>query len=184
MFLNPLLHLQIPIGSTARFSNTFQVEEKMVVCDRGVNGRTEKGVAIKEVWLCCHDISQYRDKPRGISVDTHVLPATEIGYAEAEPLKTYMNTIRHPRARIIFGGTTVGRSRAPEVQQAFRKIIQELISTLCPVLPWHAAMPAHAIGIAALLHSAHPGWIPAAIKSAIMTSATIGENLLRKTAIG
>ncbi|CAA7015363.1 unnamed protein product [Microthlaspi erraticum] len=94
-----------------------KVKGKMVICDRGVNGRSEKGEAIKEAGgvamiLANTEINQEED-----SIDVHLLPATLIGYAESVVLKGYVNATVKPKARIIFGGTVIGRSRAPEVAQ-------------------------------------------------------------------
>ncbi|WOG85947.1 hypothetical protein DCAR_0105140 [Daucus carota subsp. sativus] len=51
------------------------------------------------------------------SVDVHVLPATLIGFTESVQLKKYISSTRKPRAKIIFGGTSIGKSRAPAVAQ-------------------------------------------------------------------
>ncbi|XVE77995.1 hypothetical protein DITRI_Ditri13aG0108600 [Diplodiscus trichospermus] len=114
-----------------------------------------------------------------------------------------------PRARIIFGGTVIGRSRAPAVAQFSARgpslydpsilkpdviapgvnIIAAWPQNLGPTaLPEDAsrvnftvisgtsmACP-HVSRIAALIHSAHAAWTPAAIKSAIMTSADANDN--------
>ncbi|KAG0454436.1 hypothetical protein HPP92_025740 [Vanilla planifolia] len=49
------------------------------------------------------------------SVDAHVLPASVIGYRESILLKSFINSTANPKARLIFGGTTIGRARAPAV---------------------------------------------------------------------
>ncbi|KAJ4955087.1 hypothetical protein NE237_011870 [Protea cynaroides] len=92
-----------------------RVHGKMVICDRGANGRAEKGLVVKEsggsaMILANTEINQEED-----SVDVHVLPATLIGYAESLCLKSYINSTRRPIARIEFRGTAIGRSRAPAV---------------------------------------------------------------------
>ncbi|XP_022759780.1 subtilisin-like protease SBT1.2 [Durio zibethinus] len=186
-----------------------KVRGKMVVCDRGVNGRAEKGIAVKEAGGAAMILANTDKNLEENSVDAHVLPATEIGYDETVRLKTYMNATSRPRARIIFGGTVIGRSRAPAVAQFSARgpnlddasilkpdviapgvnIIAAWPQNLGPTgLPEDArrvnftvmsgtsmACP-HVSGIAALVHSAHPGWTPAAIKSAIMTSADASDH--------
>ncbi|GMJ00759.1 STOMATAL DENSITY AND DISTRIBUTION 1 [Hibiscus trionum] len=199
-------------GSEFCFRGTLpkaKVQGKIVVCDRGVNGRAEKGVAVKEAGGAAMILANTEINLEEDSVDAHVLPATEIGYAEAVRLKTYMNTTRHPRARIIFGGTVIGRARAPEVAQFSARgpnlydasilkpdviapgvnIIAAWPQNLGPtglpedtrrvnftVMSGTSMACPHASGIAALIHSAHPGWTPAAIKSAIMTSADANDH--------
>uniref|UniRef100_J3LJW2 Subtilisin-like protease n=1 Tax=Oryza brachyantha TaxID=4533 RepID=J3LJW2_ORYBR len=88
---------------------------KMVVCDRGITGRADKGEAVKEAGgaamiLANSEINQQED-----SVDAHVLPSTLIGYREAVELKNYISSTQRPVAKIVFGGTRIGRARAPAV---------------------------------------------------------------------
>ncbi|XP_057965595.1 subtilisin-like protease SBT1.2 [Malania oleifera] len=95
-----------------------RVRGKMVVCDRGVNGRAEKGQAVKEAGGAAMILANTEINLEEDSVDAHVLPATLIGFAESVRLKTYMNSTRRPKARIEFAGTVMGRSyRAPAVAQ-------------------------------------------------------------------
>ncbi|CAK9133427.1 unnamed protein product [Ilex paraguariensis] len=94
-----------------------KVRGRMIVCDRGVNGRAEKGQVVKEAGgaamiLANTDINLEED-----SVDAHVLPATLVGFKESIQLKSYINSTLRPRARILFGGTVIGKSRAPAVAQ-------------------------------------------------------------------
>lgn len=181
-----------------------KVQGKMVVCDRGVNGRAEKGQAVKEAGGVAMVLTNTEINLEEDSVDVHVLPATLVGFAEAVDLKAYINSTRRPRARIIFGGTTIGRSRAPAVAQFSARGPTLYDSTvlkpdmIAPGVNIIAAWPQnlgpsslpedsrranftvmsgtsmacpHVSGITALIHSAHPEWTPAAIKSAIMTTA-------------
>ncbi|KFK42754.1 hypothetical protein AALP_AA1G035200 [Arabis alpina] len=181
-----------------------KIKGKMVICDRGVNGRSEKGQAIKEAGgvamiLANTEINQEED-----SIDVHLLPATLIGYTESVLLKAYVNATKKPKAKIIFGGTVTGRSRAPEVAQFSARgpslanpsilkpdiiapgvnIIAAWPQNLGPTgLPYDSrrvnftvmsgtsmSCP-HVSGITALIRSTYPNWSPAAIKSALMTTA-------------
>ncbi|GKV43536.1 hypothetical protein SLEP1_g50817 [Rubroshorea leprosula] len=94
-----------------------KVRGKMVVCDRGVNGRAKKGEVVKEAGGAAMILANTVINLEEDSVDAHVLPATLLGHAEAIHLKAYINSTRNPRARIIFGGTVIGRSRAPAVAE-------------------------------------------------------------------
>ncbi|XP_052187131.1 subtilisin-like protease SBT1.2 [Diospyros lotus] len=94
-----------------------KVRGKMVVCDRGINGRAEKGQAVKEAGGAAMVLANTALNLGEDSVDAHVLPATLIGFDESVELKGYMNSTTRPRAKIIFGGTVIGRSRAPAVAQ-------------------------------------------------------------------
>ncbi|KQK23709.1 subtilisin-like protease SBT1.2 [Brachypodium distachyon] len=92
-----------------------EVSGKMVVCDRGITGRADKGEAVREAGgaamvLANTEINQQED-----SVDVHVLPATLVGYKEAMELKSYISSTPRATARLVFGGTRIGRARAPAV---------------------------------------------------------------------
>ncbi|KAL6978741.1 hypothetical protein U1Q18_041009 [Sarracenia purpurea var. burkii] len=94
-----------------------KVRGKMVVCDRGVNGRAEKGQVVKDAGGGAMVLANTAFNLEEDSVDAHVLPATLIGFDESMELKNYINSTKRPRARIIFGGTVIGKSRAPAVAQ-------------------------------------------------------------------
>lgn len=96
---------------------TAKVRDKMVVCDRGINGRSEKGQIVKEAGGAAMILTNTEINLEEDSVDVHILPATIIGSNEAFLLKSYINSTRRPKARIIFGGTVIGKSRAPAVAQ-------------------------------------------------------------------
>ncbi|XP_072988581.1 subtilisin-like protease SBT1.2 [Typha latifolia] len=186
-----------------------RVEGKMVVCDRGINGRAEKGEVVKEsggaaMVLANSQINQQED-----SVDVHVLPATLIGYQESLKLKRYMNSTRRPIAQLVYGGMSVRRSRGPAVALFSARgpsatnpsvlkpdviapgvnIIAAWPGNLGPtglpedrrrtnftVLSGTSMACPHVSGIAALVRSAHPSWSPAAIRSAIMTTADVVDH--------
>ncbi|XP_034692001.1 subtilisin-like protease SBT1.2 [Vitis riparia] len=182
---------------------------KMVVCDRGVNGRAEKGEAVKEAGGAAMILANTEINLEEDSVDVHVLPASLIGFAESVQLKSYMNSSRTPTARIEFGGTVIGKSRAPAVAQFSSRgpsltnptilkpdiiapgvnIIAAWPQNLGPsglpedsrrvnftVMSGTSMACPHISGIAALIHSANPTWTPAAIKSAMITTADVTDH--------
>ncbi|KAK9281203.1 hypothetical protein L1049_004098 [Liquidambar formosana] len=186
-----------------------KVRGKMVVCDRGVNGRAEKGQAVKEAGGAAMILANTFLNQEDDSVDAHVLPATLIGFAESLHLKGYINSTRRPMARIEFGGTVIGKSRAPAVAQFSSRgpsltnpsilkpdviapgvnIIAAWPQNLGPsslpedsrrvnftVMSGTSMACPHVSGIAALIRSAYPKWTPAAIKSALMTTADITDH--------
>lgn len=127
----------------------------------------------------------------------NVLPAVEVSYAAGLAIKAYINSTYTPTATVVFKGTIIGDKFAPSVVSfSSRGPSQESPGILKPdiigpgvniLAAWGESVdnkiPAynivsgtsmscpHLSGIAALLKSAHPDWSPAAIKSAIMTSA-------------
>lgn len=186
-----------------------KVRGKMVVCDRGVNGRAEKGQVVKEAGGAAMVLANTAINLDEDSVDAHLIPATVIGFDESVELKSYINSTRKPRARIIFGGTQIGKSRAPAVAQfssrgpSFSNPSILKPDVIAPGVNIIAAWPQnlgptglpedsrrvnftvmsgtsmacpHVSGIAALVRSAHPKWSPAAIKSAIMTTADVNDH--------
>ncbi|PON54592.1 Subtilase [Trema orientale] len=186
-----------------------QVRGKMVVCDRGVNGRSEKGQAVKEAGGLAMILTNTELNLEEDSVDVHVLPATLVGFDESIRLKTYINSTRRPMGRIVFGGTVIGQSEAPGVAQfsgrgpSFSNPSILKPDVIAPGVNIIAAWPQnlgpsglpedsrrvnftvmsgtsmacpHVSGIAALIRSAHPRWSPAAIKSAIMTTADVTDH--------
>jgi hypothetical protein len=91
------------------------VAGKMVVCDRGINGRADKGEAVKEAGGAAMVLANSEINRQEDSVDVHILPATVVGYQEAVELKNYIGSTPRPVATIAFGGTRIGRARAPAV---------------------------------------------------------------------
>ncbi|XP_076945340.1 subtilisin-like protease SBT1.2 [Bidens hawaiensis] len=186
-----------------------KVEGKMVVCDRGVNGRAEKGQVVKEAGGAAMILANTEINLEEDSIDAHVLPATLIGFSESVQLKSYINSTRRPTGRIIFGGTVIGRARAPSVAQfssrgpSFMDPVIPKPDVIAPGVNIIAAWPQnlgpsglpedsrranftimsgtsmscpHVGGLAALIRAAHPKWSPAAIKSALMTTADVSDH--------
>lgn len=186
-----------------------EVAGKMVVCDRGVNGRAEKGEVVKRAGGVAMVLANTEINLEEDLVDAHVLPATLIGYSEAIQLKSYINSTKRPTAKIHFVGTVMGRSRAPAVARFSSRgpslnnptilkpdviapgvnIIAAWPQNLGPsglledsrrvnftVMSGTSMACPHVSGIAALIHSAHPNWSPAAVKSAMMTTADVTDH--------
>ncbi|XP_061989167.1 subtilisin-like protease [Rosa rugosa] len=179
------------------------VEGKVVLCERGGGiGRIAKGEEVKRAGgaamiLMNEDIDGY-----STLADAHVLPATHVSYAAGLSIKAYINSTSTPMATILFKGTVIGDQNAPAVT-SFSSRGPSLASTgilkpdiIGPGVSIIAAWPVsvdngtestatfnmvsgtsmscpHLSGIAALLKSSHPDWSPAAIKSAIVTTADI-----------
>ncbi|KAF3322196.1 subtilisin-like protease SDD1 [Carex littledalei] len=193
-------------GSLSRTS----VQGKMVVCDRGINGRSEKGEAVREAGGAAMVLANAEINHDEDSVDVHVLPSTVIGYEEGVQLKKYINSSARPIARFIYGGTKVGRSRAPAVALfSARGPSATIPSVLKPdmiapgvniIAAWPVSLGPtglqedqrrsnftvlsgtsmacpHVSGVAALVRSVHPEWSPAAVRSAMMTTADVADHL-------
>lgn len=186
-----------------------KVRGKIVVCDRGVNGRAEKGEVVKEAGGAAMILTNTEINLEEDSVDVHVLPATLVGFEESIRLKAYINSTKRPIGTIQFGGTVIRKSMAPAVAQFSARgpsftnpsilkpdvvapgvnIIAAWPQNLGPsalpedtrrvnftVMSGTSMACPHVSGIAALIHSVHPKWTPAAIKSAIMTTADVTDH--------
>ncbi|KAK3134325.1 hypothetical protein QOZ80_6AG0547690 [Eleusine coracana subsp. coracana] len=135
--------------------------------------------------------------------EAHVLPASYVNSPDGEKIRQYIVKSDKPTASILFNGTSLGSSIAPVVayfssrgpSTASPGILKPDI--MGPGVNIIAAWPfkvgptkvdeqgifnsisgtsmaaPHLSGIAAIIRSAHPDWSPAAIKSAIMTTAYV-----------
>ncbi|KAL7123188.1 hypothetical protein ACP275_01G089600 [Erythranthe tilingii] len=183
--------------------NASDVRGKIVVCELGGGlTRIEKGEAVKSAGGAAMILVNNERYANTTSADAHALPAAHVGYADGLKIKAYINSTSSPKASILFEGTAIGDSHAPVVAAfssrgpnfASRGILKPDI--LGPGVNILAVWPTsvenrtdakatfnmvsgtsmscpHLSGVAALLKSSHPDWSPAAIKSAIMTTADV-----------
>ncbi|KAI3756480.1 hypothetical protein L1987_56301 [Smallanthus sonchifolius] len=176
------------------------VKGKVVVCDRGVIGRIEKGQIVKNAGGVAMILLNQASDGDNTLADAHVLPASHVGYKEGVTIKTYISSIESPIAFWLFSGTVIGvdsspamssfSSRGPSLQSPGILKPDIIGPGVSVVAAWPVSVEnntqttstfnimsgtsmscPHLAGIVALLKAAHPGWSPAAIKSAIMTTA-------------
>ncbi|CAK9160251.1 unnamed protein product, partial [Ilex paraguariensis] len=176
-----------PFCATGSLNNT-DVKGKVVLWDAGGPvTRVGKGQTIKDAGGAAMILMNQYYRAYTTFADVHVLPATHVSYADGLKIKAYINSTSRPMATILFRGTITGDNHAPMVSAfssrgpnyASPRILKpDIIGPGVNIL---------AAGIAALLKAAHPSWSPAAIKSAIMTTAdqlnldnkpTINDSLL------
>jgi subtilisin family serine protease len=187
------------------------VKGKVVVCERGGGiARIAKGQEVKDAGGAAMILLNQVQDGYSTLADAHVLPATHVSYAAGLRIKEYINSTQNPTATIIFKGTVIGDKTAPAVTSFSSRgpslespgilkpdIIGPGVSILAAwpfsvdnatttkstfnIISGTSMSCPHLSGIAALLKSSHPDWSPAAIKSAIMTTATqrnLGGNLI------
>ncbi|KAJ4848286.1 hypothetical protein Tsubulata_017956, partial [Turnera subulata] len=177
------------------------VKGKVVVCERGGGiARIDKGMEVKRVGGAAMILANEEPEGASTLADAHVLPATHVGFAAGLKIKAYINSTKAPTATILFKGTVIGDSSAPAVTSFSSRgpnlaspgilkpdIIGPGVSILAAwpfpldnntvststfnIISGTSMSCPHLSGIAALLKSSHPYWSPAAIKSAIMTTA-------------
>ena len=179
------------------------VKDKIVVCERGGGiARIAKGEEVKNAGGAGMILFNQETDGFSTEADVHVLPAAHVSFADGLKIKAYINSTATPTVTILFKGTIIGDSISPFVASfssrgpsvASPGILKPDI--LGPGVSILAAWPfpldndtnpnsafnimsgtsmscPHLSGIAALLKSSHPHWSPAAIKSAIMTTADV-----------
>jgi len=189
------------------------VKGKIVVCDRGINSRGDKGEVVKKAGGIGMILANGVFDGEGLVADSHVLPATAVGAIGGDVIRSYIadgaKSRSLPTATIVFKGTRLGVRPAPVVASFSARgpnpespdILKP--DVIAPGLNILAAWPdrvgpsgsasdhrrtefnilsgtsmacPHVSGLAALLKAAHPDWSPAAIKSALMTTAYTVDN--------
>ncbi|CDP20400.1 unnamed protein product [Coffea canephora] len=134
------------------------------------------------------------------SPQVDVIPTTTVSLADGEAIKEYINSTFAPTAMIAFEGTVVGLKEAPAIAFFSSRgpsltspgiLKPDIVGPGVSILPaWPSSVDnttnstasfnlqcgtsmstPHLSGITALIRSLHPDWSPAAVKSAIMTSA-------------
>lgn len=187
-----------------------QVKGKIVLCDRGINPRVQKGSVVKAAGGAGMVLSNTAANGDELVADAHLLPATTVGQTTGEAIKKYLTSDPHPTATILFEGTKVGIKPSPVVaafsSRGPNSLTQEILKPdiIAPgvniIAGWTGAVGPtglaeddrrvafniisgtsmscpHVSGLAALLKGAHPDWSPAAIRSALMTTAyTVYKN--------
>ncbi|KAG0466178.1 hypothetical protein HPP92_017758 [Vanilla planifolia] len=183
-----------------------KVAGKIVLCERGINPRVQKGMVVKDAGGAGMVLANTAANGEELVADSHLLPATLVGEKAGNEIKTYVLSGPDTTATIVFGGTKIGVQPSPVVAAFSSRgpnavtpeiLKPDLIAPGVNILAgWTGTagptgLPAdtrrvefniisgtsmscpHVSGLAALLKGVHPDWSPAAIKSALMTSAYI-----------
>jgi subtilisin family serine protease len=177
------------------------VKGKVVLCEQGGGiGSIAKGEEVKNAGGAAMILMNEESDGFSTEAEAHVLPATHVSHAAGQKIKAYINSTATPTAAILFKGTVIGNPLSPLVASFSSRgpnlespgilkpdIIGPGVSILAAwpfpldnrtnskstfnIISGTSMSCPHLSGIAALLKSSHPYWSPAAIKSAIMTSA-------------
>ncbi|KAJ3685507.1 hypothetical protein LUZ61_014671 [Rhynchospora tenuis] len=181
-----------------------KVAGKIVLCDRGINARVQKGYVVNAAGGAGMVLSNTAANGEELVADAHLIPATGVGQKAGDAIKSYLSSDPSPTATIQFGGTQVNIRPSP-VAAAFSSrgpntitpeiLKPDLIAPGVNILAaWTGAVGPtglsvdqrrvefniisgtsmscpHVSGLAALIKSIHPDWSPAAVRSALMTTA-------------
>lgn len=183
-----------------------KVAGKIVICDRGVNARVQKGAVVKAAGGLGMVLANTAANGEELVADAHLLPATAVGQKFGDAIKNYLFLDPNPTVTILFEGTKVGVEPSPVVaafsSRGPNSITPEILKpdmiapgvnilagwsgTVGPtglatdsrrvgfnIISGTSMSCPHVSGLAALLKAAHPEWSPAAIRSALMTTAYV-----------
>ncbi|OMP01832.1 hypothetical protein COLO4_11530 [Corchorus olitorius] len=181
-----------------------KVAGKIVLCDRGMNARVQKGAVVKAAGGAGMVLANTAANGEELVADAHLLPATAVGQKSGDVIKSYLFSESNPTVTILFEGTKVGIEPSPVVaafsSRGPNSITPEILKPdlIAPgvniLAGWSGAVGPtglatddrrvdfniisgtsmscpHVSGLAGLLKAAHPDWSPAAIRSALMTTA-------------
>ncbi|EPS61652.1 hypothetical protein M569_13143, partial [Genlisea aurea] len=95
--------------------NSSAVSGKVVVCDRGVNERVDKALAVMDAGGVGMILANTAAQGEDIEADPDLIPGMDLGYAEATAVRAYATAGRSPTAGLSFGGTSVNVKPAPVV---------------------------------------------------------------------
>ncbi|EFJ37898.1 hypothetical protein SELMODRAFT_437460 [Selaginella moellendorffii] len=176
-----------------------KVRGKIVACLRGENSRVDKGhnvlLAGGAGMILCNGPAEGNE----ILADDHFVPTVHVTYTDGAAIFSYINASEHPTAYIT-PPVTMSGVKAP-VMAAFSSpgpnvVVPDVLKPdiTAPGVDIIAAIsPAsgdgsygsmsgtsmscpHVAGMIALLKAYHPEWSPAAIRSALSTTATVVDN--------
>ncbi|KAL6496462.1 hypothetical protein OROGR_029720 [Orobanche gracilis] len=91
------------------------VRGKVVVCDRGVSPRVEKGLVVMKAGGVGMILLNTEESGDEMVADSHLLPAVLVGKKIGDQIRRYVMTDKKPTAVLSFGGTTLNVKPAPMV---------------------------------------------------------------------
>lgn len=188
--------------STSSDSNPFPpgtFNGEIVVCDRGVYGRIEKGLNLKLAGAGGYILANTEERGASISADEHCLPASHLTRDDGDKLRVWLDSgsghqgqITGSMARRNNGAADViasSSSRGPADSPVQDVLKPNLLAPGSSILGAFAAdedddtpyallsgtsmASPHVAGAAALLLSVNPDWVPSILNSAIETTATL-----------
>jgi hypothetical protein len=169
-----------------------QVSGKMVLCDRGAIARVAKSQAVAEANGSAMILAN--TGPGSLNADLHAVPTVHVDAADGDMIRDYVATAAEPTGYLTPGVSSTDPD-APQVAAFSSRgpllassdllkpdIMAPGVDILAAVSPREAGRNfdfksgtsmsgPHIAGLAAVVKSAHPGWTPMMIKSALMTSS-------------
>ncbi|GAB2267532.1 hypothetical protein Dimus_002512 [Dionaea muscipula] len=91
------------------------VRGKVVLCNRGVNARVEKGAVVKKAGGVGMILANTAANGEELVADSHLLPAVAVGMKVGDKIREYVKTEVNPSALLSFGGTVLNVRPSPVV---------------------------------------------------------------------
>lgn len=91
------------------------VSGKVVVCDRGLNGRVEKGAVVRDAGGVGMILANTVASGEELVADSHLLPAVAVGRSAGDEIREYAAYDPNPTAVLSFGGTVLDVRPSPVV---------------------------------------------------------------------
>lgn len=84
------------------------VHGKVVICDRAVNKRVEKGEVVKNAGGVGMILANTAENCEDLQTDSHVIPTVAVGQKVGDVIREYVRKVKNPTATLVFGGDGVG----------------------------------------------------------------------------
>lgn len=91
------------------------VRGKVVICDRGINPRVEKGVVVSKAGGVGMILANTAASGEELVADSHMLPAVAVGRKFGDEIREYVKSDPNPTALLSFGGTVLNVKPSPVV---------------------------------------------------------------------
>lgn len=92
-----------------------KVAKKVVLCERGMNARVEKGFVVKAAGGLGMVLANPEGSGEELVADPHILPALAVGAKAGEAMKKYISSDPNPTVKFVFKGTKLGVQPSPVV---------------------------------------------------------------------
>ncbi|XP_043704117.1 subtilisin-like protease SBT1.8 [Telopea speciosissima] len=92
-----------------------RVRGKVVLCDRGVNARVEKGAVVRDAGGLGMLLANTAANGEELVADSHLIPAVAVGLKEGDMIRDYVGSDPNPTALLGFEGTVLNVRPSPVV---------------------------------------------------------------------
>ncbi|KAJ6699009.1 PROPROTEIN CONVERTASE SUBTILISIN/KEXIN [Salix purpurea] len=91
------------------------VRGKVVICDRGINPRVEKGAVVRDAGGVGMILANTAESGEELVADSHLLPAVAVGRKIGDVIREYVKSDPNPTAVLSFEGTVLNVRPSPVV---------------------------------------------------------------------